>query len=333
MTTPSDIGAVAVTGATGFVGAAIVAALGEAGASPIAVVRPGKRIPRRGLPGEECPVRYRAFAAFEEDELARAFEGARAVVHAASIVHRRGLPASAYERFNVEGTRALVAAARRAGVEQIVFLSSVKVYGEEPVGVVDERTPCHPLAAYAETKLRAERVVLDEAPLPSALRLAPVYGRGDKGNVRTVVRSIARRVFLLPGDGATQKSLVHVSSVADVALRVLAQRATGVFVTADEHAPTMRELADTAARALGRPSPRSLPAPLLSGVARAGDAALRALGAPPRDLAGLVHKSMLSTVFSPGKAQRELGAPCHVDLEWAIRDEIAWLREDGQLPR
>ncbi len=329
----SEIGTVAVTGATGFVGAAVVAALGEAGAAPVAIVRPGKRIPRRGLPGEECPVRYRAFATFDEDELARAFDGARAVVHAASIVHRRGLPASEYERFNVDGTRALVAAARRAGVEQVVFLSSVKVYGEEPTGVVDEDTPCRPVAAYAETKLRAERIVEDEAPLPSALRLAPVYGRGDKGNVRTVVRSIARRVFLLPGDGATRKSLVHVSSVADVALRVLAQRATGVFVVADEHAPTMRELADAAARALGRPSPRSLPAPLLSNVARAGDALLGALGAPPRDIAGLVRKSMLSTVFSPAKAQRALGAPCHVDLDWAIRDEIAWLREAGQLPR
>lgn len=324
-------GSIAVTGATGFVGGALVRRLAASGASPVAIVRGGKGIPRRGLPGEEVPVESRTIGAWSRPELARAFAGARAVVHAASIVHRRGLPAIEYERFNVDGTRALVEAARDAGVAQVVFVSSVKVYGEEPQGVVDEESPTGASAPYATTKLEAERIVLEGAPNPSVLRLSPVYGRGDKGNVRTVIRSIRRRVFFLPGDGTTQKSLVHVSTVCEVARRVLELERGGVFVVADRHAPSMRELADVIARALGRSPPRSVPAPVLFAVARAGDAALAAARRPPRDLAGLVTKSMLPTIFSPAKAERDLGVECHVDLDRTIRDEIAWLEESGQL--
>jgi UDP-glucose 4-epimerase len=322
---------IAVTGANGFVGNAIVRALAAAGEDPIALLRPGAKMPLRGLPGEDVPVRQRRIEGWTQAELARALEGADAVVHAASIIHRRGWPASEYVKFNVDGTNALVDAAAQAGAQQLVFISSAKVYGEEPQGVVDEDTPLHPDAPYSQTKLEGERIVLARAPTPSILRLAPVYGRGDKGNVRTVLRSIERRVFFIPGDGSTRKTIVHVSTVADVVKRVLELRASGTWVVGDREAHSMRELADTCARALGRPRPRTVPAPVLYAIAKVADRAIALARRPPREVKGLVYKSMLTTIFSPRKAEAELGVSCHVDFEESIRDEVAWLRDSGQL--
>ncbi len=314
---------VAVTGANGFVGQALLPLLAERGDSPIAVLREGRSCPP-GVPS-------RKLAALDEASLRSAFEGASAVVHAAAVVHRPGASDEEYRRFNVEGTRAVVAAALAVGVKKLVFLSTIKVVGEEPGVAIDEDTPPRPEGAYATTKLEAERIVAEAPSLsPITLRLCPVYGRGDKGNVRAMAVAIARRRFLLPGDGSTRKSLVHVSTVAELIHAAVHSPRVGVYVVADRHAPSMRELSELLALALGRPPPRSAPAPLLRAVAGLGDAVLGALGRRS-NLGALVHKSLLSTVCSPAKAERELGVECMKPLASMLDDEVAWLRAEGAL--
>ncbi len=274
----------------------------------------------------------RALRRADWSDLGRALEGATAVVHAASVVHKPTTPREEYERFNIEATRALLQASRAAGVRRFVFVSSIKVYGETPAGVIDERTPVRPDAHYAETKAAAERLVLEATDLrPVILRLCPVYGRGDKGNVRTMIRSIHRRRFLVPGDGSTRKSIVHVSTVVDVVRAVLARDAEGVFVVADRETPSIRELADTIARLLGRRRPFGAPAPLLRGIASVVGRAARLAGRTTPISGSLIYKAMTSSVCDPSRAERELGVSSHVDLEAALADEIAWLRGAGSL--
>ncbi|MBX3196824.1 MAG: NAD-dependent epimerase/dehydratase family protein [Labilithrix sp.] len=299
-----------VTGASGFVGSHVLAELGG----------DARGLFRRDLPTWDVP------------NLRRALEGVSGVVHAASVVHKPSTPAEEYERFNVEGTRALLEAARAAGVRRFVFVSSIKVHGESPAGVIDERTPVLTEAHYARTKAVAEELVLAASDLhPVVLRLCPVYGRGDKGNVRTMIRSIARRRFFVPGDGTARKSIVHVSTVAAVASAALTETAEGTFVVSDRHTPSIRALADAIARQLGRRPPVAVPRRLLRSVAAAVGSAARLARVSTPISGELIDKAMTSSVCDPSRVERELGVSCSVDLDATLADEIAWLRETGRL--
>jgi nucleoside-diphosphate-sugar epimerase len=294
-----------VTGASGFVGGHIVDAL-----------RPGVEV--KGLLRRDVP-------AWDLDGLRRAVSGAEGIVHAASVVHSPSTPEAEYVRFNREGTGTLLRAAREAGVRRFVFISSIKVHGEEPAGVIDESTPRVAATPYASTKADAEDLVLAAADLaPIVLRLCPVYGRGDKGHIRTMISAIARRRFVVPGDGSTRKSIVHVSTVADVVRAATEKPATGVFVVADRHAPSIRELADTIARNLGRSRPLSVPEPLLLLAASVIARVARRAGVKTPISRELIAKSLTSTVCDPSRVERELGVRCAVDLEAMLADEIAW---------
>lgn len=309
---------IVVTGANGFVGSNVLRALLGSGLPAVGLVRgTGDQAPQRSIP------------AWSKSALREAFEGARAVVHAASVVHRRDAPPAEYEWFNREGTRTLVEAAGDAGVHHIVYLSSIKVYGEGQLDLADEKTALRPQDPYSATKLEAEQIVL--AATGTVLRLAPVYGRGDKGNVRRVIQAIARNRFLLPGDGSSRKSLVHVSTVCELVRAVLNQDKRGVFVVADSVAPSMRELADAAAAALKVRRPVAIPALVLQALALPVEAVFALLRRPPPVSRDLIRKSLLPTICSPAKAERELGVSCHVDLTAAVTDEVAWLRESGLL--
>jgi nucleoside-diphosphate-sugar epimerase len=264
--------------------------------------------------------------------LPSALAGATGVVHAASVVHRPDTPREEYLRFNVEGTRQLLDAARASGVRRFVFVSSIKVHGEAPAGVIDETTPVASELDYGRSKAQAEQLVLAARDLqPVVLRLCPVYGRGDKGNVRTMIRAIWRRRFLIPGDGAARKSIVHASTVAQVIRAALSSTQTGAFVVADRQTPTIRELSQVIAHGLGRRSPLAVPRPVLRTAAAIAGGAARRLGIATAVSAELIDKATADSVCDPARTERDLGVDCHVDLEWAIRDEIQWLRETSAL--
>lgn len=310
-----------VTGATGFIGSNILRSFAESGVDVVGLSRRGPLCDGR-----------RVVSSWDVGNLSRALEGASGIVHAAAVVHRPSTRASEYDQFNVDGTRVLLDASRAVGVGRFVFISSIKVNGEAPTGVINETTPIAADLDYARTKADAEKVVLGASDLnPVVLRLCPVYGVGDKGNVRTMIRAIWHRRFFIPGSGDVRKSIVHVSSVADVVRAATTARATGVFVVADAHTPSIRELADTIASLLGRRRPISVPAPWLAGVAKiVGDVARRArirTAISP----DIVRKAQTNSVCDPSRAVRELGVSCHVDLRETLREEIDWLRRDGLL--
>lgn len=301
----------AITGSTGFIGSHLMRELGV----------PSRAIDRRSL-GE-----------WNRETLRRALAGCTGVVHCAAIIHRPETPAEEYERFNVGGTQALLDAARDASLERIIMMGSIKVYGETPRGTIDEHTPLLADAPYALTKARGEELVLRAEDLrPLVLRLCPVYGRGDKGNVRTMIRAIRRRRFFLPGDGGTRKSLVHVSTVVDAVRAGIERRdVTGVFVVADAPAPSLREIANVIARQLGRSRPRAIPKPVLKGVAGVVGGVARRVGIKTAISGELIEKALTPTVCDPTKARRELGIACASVLDRTIRDEIEWLRESGAI--
>ena len=314
-----------VTGANGFVGGSVVRAMRSHGANVVGLVRRGRAtdFPNVQIDG------------WTEDELARAFADTDVVVHSASVVHRPDAPPDEYTRFNIDGTRALLAACRRAGVRRVVFISTIKVYGDDVQGDIDEDTRVAGEGGYAASKVEAERLVLDAAkdggPTGIVLRLAPVYGPGDKGNVRMMIRAISRRRFALPGDGTNRKSIVHISTVARAVEAAVGSTVTGTFVVADSHAPSMRELADAIALGLGRRRPLAVPAPLLRVAAGAAETVFGVFGRRPPLTRDLIRKSLAPTVCHPTRLEKALGIECHVDLAVSIADEIAWMRGEGLL--
>jgi UDP-glucose 4-epimerase len=119
-----------------------------------------------------------------------AMQGVDAVVHLAALLHIVNPPPELrekYERVNVGGTATVVEAAIKAGVKRVVLFSTIAVYGASDGCVINEMSPTHPDTFYAQTKLAAEKIILnargaDGQPLGTVLRLGAVYGSRIKGN-------------------------------------------------------------------------------------------------------------------------------------------------------
>lgn len=258
---------VLVTGASGFVGRRACVALAAAGWDVVAAIR-GESARARVVGATPLIVGDLA----REPDWPRALDGVDAVVHAAARVHvmreSAADPAAAFRRVNVEATGALARAALAAGVRRFAFVSSVKAMGEgldRPYRETDEPRPTD---AYGQSKLDAERLLLDVAragPLEvTVLRPPLVYGPGVGGNfVRLLALArAARRVPLPLGGIANRRSLVHVDNLAAaITSAVSAERAvTGVFLVSDGEDLSTSELLGRLAAADGHRA-RLLPAP------------------------------------------------------------------------
>jgi len=151
------------------------------------------------------------------------------VVHLAAHVHVRGAEGDpeTFMRVNAAGTRHLAEAAARAGIARFVFLSSVKVHGdasgERPLR---ESDPPHPADAYARSKWAAEQALAALAatcPMEIVILRPPlVYGPGAKANFRALVRLCLLGIPLPFGAIDNQRSLIYSGNLADAIGRVLA---------------------------------------------------------------------------------------------------------------
>lgn len=271
----------AVTGANGFVGRALVRASITRGWAVRAVTRqagpassdePGRWIPGRvDLLGGVDLARGQALAA--------AVSGADAVVHVAGRAHvLRELeadPLAAFRRVNTEATVALARAAAAAGVGRFVFVSSVGVNGNETHGTpFDESSLPQPREPYAVSKWEAEialRAVGAETGLEVVIVRPPlVYGADAPGNFGRLRRLVSRGLPLPFGALRNRRSLVALGNLVDFLLCCVEHPAAAdeLFLVSDGEDLSTPELIRRLARALGRPA-RLLPVPvtLLAGAA------------------------------------------------------------------
>jgi dihydroflavonol-4-reductase len=322
---------IAVTGATGFVGRRLLRLLAAEGHDVRALVRAAKTSssvpPRSSVPQgvELCPV-----LEWTQSALVSAIRGVDCIVHAASVVHRPNAKLEEYIDFNVKGTKALVDAGHAVGATRFVFVSSIKVYGEAPQGTMNEVLLPDPILPYAVSKLQAEDVVSNArfANGAACLRLAPVYGVGDKGNVRAMIERIAKNQLFIPGTGETKKSLVHIDLVAQSLHVLCTKNIDGVFVCANRSTASVGELADLIAQLLGKPRPRRLPLRVLVPAGRAVDLVARLL--PTRFRASdLIKKAQIASLCDSSRLAEATGLDLDVNLCETLREEIDWLRQSG----
>jgi nucleoside-diphosphate-sugar epimerase len=192
----------AITGASGFVGGHVLRAAVASGMEGVAVVR-------KAAAAAQVPAPFRAVQAdLEKDALARAFAGAAVVVHLAHIGSERD--GHTYQAVNVDGTRAVVQAARAASVPRVIMFSGLGVgrYGLAP-RVTDP---------YFRSKREAEDVLFASGLEVVVFRPSYVLGPGE-GFVPSLLRQMRTGVVELPGDGSYR---MQPAAVEDAAAAVLA---------------------------------------------------------------------------------------------------------------
>lgn len=231
--------AILVTGASGFVGRNLAAALA-------ALQRPFVAVGRET--GE----------AHATTDWSSALGSVRAVVHLAG---RHVGDTETFER-DIEMTLNLARQAAEKGIERFVFLSSIKVNGEVtgPGRVFSEADTPEPSDTYGQSKLRIEQA-LAEIDLPVTIVRAPlVYGPGVSGNFRKLIQAVELGWPLPLGAVENRRSLVAVGNLCDFILRVLDEPgAVGeTYVLADGEDMSTTELLRRLAQSMNRPS-RLLP--------------------------------------------------------------------------
>ena len=326
-----------VTGATGFVGSAVARALLDHGHALRLLVRPdGDRRNIDGLPAELAEGDL-----LDTASLTAAVAGCRYVVHVAAD-YRLWVPdPTRMMAANVDGTRALLLAATAAGVERIVYCSSVAALGLVGDGTPGtEDTPVHPdkvIGVYKRSKYLAEQTVRELArdhAVPAVIvnPSTPVGPRDIKPTPtgKMVLDAAAGR---MPAYVDTGLNIVHVDDVAAGHVLALGRGRIGESYILGGHDLGMPQLLALVDDVMNRPVPRRarLPHGLLWPVALGMEGAARLFRTEPlvtREMLAMARKRMY---FSSAKAVAELGyAPR--PARQAVVDAVAWFRTVGWLP-
>lgn len=311
---------IAITGASGFVGGELLRTAEEAGHCVVPIVRSGT-----GRRGEFVAGNLESA---EVAALTNALDGVDAVVHLAARTHvmrDHGDVLATYRRINVEATARLMQAVAAAGVRRVVYMSSIKVNGEETQS--GERfsgsdVP-QPEDDYGRTKYEAEQLVAiegDRAGFETTILRPPmIYGRGVAGNFERLVTAVTKGIPLPFGLIDNRRSLISVRNLADATLRAAEVPGAGgaVLTLCDGEDVSTRTLVQAIGRAVGRPA-RLLPVPpfalkLAGRLAGRGAEARRLLGnlqvdtAAARRELGWMPTEQLEQVL-PGMLSHRLGA-------------------------
>lgn len=319
-----------VTGGAGFVGNRLCAALAAAGWKVSAF---GRRPPAIGAgPGVE----FISGDIRDAEAVEKAVAGAEIVFHLAAALGASRLGAEGFLAVNAGGTRNVMEAARKSGIRRVVHFSSAGVLGHvRPGDVADEKYSLDPQDTYDKTKLAGERIVLEAAAKGLdvvVVRPGWVYGPGDRRTLK-LIRSIARRRFLLAGKGRTLQTPVYIDDlVAGAILAAEKGRAGTIYNLAGGEVLTVRRMVETIAAATGTKIPR-LGLPM--GPTRAAAAVLGGLfglagrEAPlnPSRLAFFLHPKALKI----DKARAELGFEPKVDFAEGMARAVAWYHRAGWL--
>jgi dihydroflavonol-4-reductase len=323
-----------VTGATGFVGAAIVRALLAAGCAVRVLARPGSD--RRNLVGLDIEI---AEGSLEDAaSLAASVAGCRYLFHAAAD-YRLWVPdPAAMFHANVDGTRDLMLAALVTGVERIVYTSSVATLGIIKGGSADEATPSgigDMIGPYKQSKFAAEaavRELIAERGLPAVIvNPSTPVGPGDIKPTPTGRVILEAAKGKVPAYVDTGLNIVHVDDVAAGELLAAERGTVGErYILGGENLPLADILAEVARVAGRRPPAIKLPYAVVLPIAAGAEMMARLTGREPFTTLDGVRMSRKKMYFSSAKAMRELGyMPRPATL--AIADAVAWFEANGYL--
>jgi dihydroflavonol-4-reductase len=326
-----------VTGASGFVGAAVAKSLVAAGHPVRVLVRPTS--PRTNIADPRLDVAVGDLR--DAGSIERAMKDVRVLFHVAADYRLWARHPEEIVHTNVEGTRLLMAAALRAGVERVVYTSSVATLKARPGGEPsDETFPLdvkHAVGAYKYSKVAAERVVeamIAEQNLPAVVvNPSTPIGPGDVRPTptgRIIIEAAAGR---MPAYVDTGLNFVHVDDVATGHIAAWQKGRIGErYILGGQNVLLGDMLRDIAHR-VGRKPPRvRLPRRLIYPIAYGAEAIAHFTGREPFVTTVGLKLAKDRMFFSSAKAERELDYRPRPYGE-AVAEAIAWFRQNGYLKR
>ena len=330
---PDDL--VLVTGGSGFLGSAVVRALIARGSRVRAIVRSSS--PPDNLAGLGCEIV--AGDLTDRESLAAALRGVRYLFHVAADYRFWAPDPSVILRVNVDGTCSLMREALSAGVERIVYTSSVaalKIAGA--TSPVDETSPLSPdeaIGAYKRSKTLAERAVeemiaRDRLPAIIVNPTTPIGPRDIKPTPTGRILLDAAR-GRIPAFVDTGLNFAHVDDIAEGHLLAFEHGRIGERYILGGENVLLRDLLAAIAGLSGRRPPRiSLPRTPLYPLAYGAEAIARLTGKEPLLTLDGLRLARYRMFFTSAKAERELGYRSRPYLE-GVADALTWFRKAGYL--
>jgi nucleoside-diphosphate-sugar epimerase len=284
---------IAITGGSGFIGTRLIRELQREGHDCVIIDI-----------AHESPVDI-----LHQDKLNAAMAGCDVIYHLAAAHRDDIFPRSEYYEVNGRGTANVIEAARVNHIHQIIFTSTVAVYGLNK-GTPDETTSPEPFNDYGKSKLEAEKYLQDWAAentqhRATIVRPVVVFGENNRGNVHTLINQIVKNRFVMIGKGDNKKSMAYVGNVAAF-LKFCLNEKTGceIYNYADKPDFTTRQLVDVIYTQLGKEkNAMSLPYPAGLAIGYVFDAVARLSGKSFPVSAVRVKKFCANTSFKADKCQ------------------------------
>jgi dihydroflavonol-4-reductase len=321
---------VLVTGGTGFVGGLLLARLVAQGRQVRALIR--RPADREQLPDPRVELALGDLR--DEESLARAADGCAVVYHLAGM-NQLCLPDPApLYLVNVEGTRRMLQAARRAGVRRVVHTSSAATLGGDGTRVVDESAgpPEEFTSHYARSKFEAEELALAfDGVEVVAVNPSSVQGPGrTTGTAKVFIGYLNGR---LPFDLPARFGLCYTEDCVNGHLLAEAKGRPGQRYVLNTATVTNTEAIDLIAVIAGLADrPRTLPLPLAMAAAAGAEALARLSGRPPRLCREFVRTAGHPHLYDGSRAERELGLR-YTNLRAAMEATVHWYVQQGLVNR
>lgn len=324
-----------VTGASGFVGSALARHLASRNIPLRLSVRASSR--RDNLEGLKAEVVVADMC--DAAAMAKALKGVRWLFHVAADYRLWARDPSEIVRHNLEGTRAVMKAALAAGVERVVYTSSVATLKPRDDGAAADETSRHTvdtaIGAYKRSKLVAERLVerlVEDEGLPAVIvnPSTPIGPRDIKPTPtgRVIVEAARGRI---PAFVDTGLNLVHVDDVAAGHYLALEKGRIGEsYVLGGQDVAFGTMVGVIAELANRRPPKIRLPRAPLYPLALAAEGVARLTGREPFITVDALKMAKYHMFFSSAKAERELGYTAR-PYHQALVDALAWFRMAGYL--
>jgi nucleoside-diphosphate-sugar epimerase len=308
-----------ITGASGFVGRSLLKSLSSRGAEIFC-------LSRRSLAGDQTSARWIEAGLQNASIYAPYLERADYVIHLAGVINARC--ADEYVLTNVEGTRSLLEACRRAGasLRRFLYMSSVAVMGpRRDACLLKESDACAPESEYGKSKWLGEQLTLDyRTSLPVViLRPSFIYGRGDRRGLE-FLSSLSRRDVSLWLTAVETFSVCHISDVVQACLLSLDKDVPNgdTFLLSDGETYTWDKMTAILRDALARILPPDRPSETAA-VPEREDAGPKVVQAPGRS----AKKQYWGCDIS--KARRYLGFQPRVAMKQGAEDTIRWYIQEG----